>query len=103
MQDTYPTSAARRCDGHSRRDVLQLGVLSCLGLGLSDLLRCRSVQAAGRRLLDEMDARLEALREARQGVAATIAAWDARLAETPEGTPARLLEMIPALPPRRHI
>ena len=64
---------------------------------------CRSVQAAGRRLLDEMDARLVALREARQGVAATIAAWDARLAETPEGTPARLLEMIPALPPRRHI
>src|SRR5687768_15744600 len=38
---------ADRCDGRSRRDVLQLGVLSCLGLGLSDLLRCRAAQAAG--------------------------------------------------------
>lgn len=63
---------------------------------------CRSVQAAGRRLLEEMDARIEALRAARTGVAATLAAWDARLAETPDGKPARLLEMIPALPPRSH-
>jgi hypothetical protein len=46
MKDTYRISATSRCDGRSRRDVLQVGVLSCLGLGLSDLLRCRSVQAA---------------------------------------------------------
>jgi DNA-binding transcriptional MerR regulator len=63
---------------------------------------CRSVQAAGRRLLGDMDARLAALVEARKELAATLAAWDARLSETPAGQPARLLEMIPELPRRDH-
>jgi hypothetical protein len=36
---------ARRCDGKSRRDVLHLGVLSCLGLSLTDLFRLRAAQA----------------------------------------------------------
>jgi DNA-binding transcriptional MerR regulator len=61
---------------------------------------CRSVHAAGKRLLDEMDARLAALREARKALAATVAAWDQRLADTPAGTPAHLLTMIPELPKR---
>ena len=59
---------------------------------------CRSVHAAGKRLLDEMDERLAALREARKKLAATITAWDLRLAETPTGSPAHLLTMIPELP-----
>src|SRR5688572_26331132 len=38
-------TSRRRCDGRSRRDVLQVGVLSCLGLGLADVLRCQAAQA----------------------------------------------------------
>jgi hypothetical protein len=37
---------AARCDGKSRRDFLHLGVLSCLGLSLTDLLRLRAARAA---------------------------------------------------------
>ena len=59
---------------------------------------CRSVHAAGKRLLDEMDERLASLKDARKKLAATIAAWDSRLAETPTGAPAHLLTMIPELP-----
>ena len=36
----------RRCDGLSRRDLLHLGVVSCLGLSLADLLRLQSAGAA---------------------------------------------------------
>jgi len=35
-----------RCDGLRRRDMLHLGALSCLGLGLADVLRLRSARAA---------------------------------------------------------
>ncbi|MBI3880846.1 MAG: DUF1501 domain-containing protein [Verrucomicrobia bacterium] len=38
-------SPALRCDGHSRRDFLHLGALSCLGLSLADLLRFQSLAA----------------------------------------------------------
>ncbi|MGL4421432.1 MAG: DUF1501 domain-containing protein [Gemmataceae bacterium] len=34
----------RRCDGHTRRDALQIGALSALGLGLPGLLRAESKQ-----------------------------------------------------------
>src|SRR5687768_7855559 len=36
-----------RCDGMTRRDLLHLGVVSCLGLSLADVLRLRSKHAAG--------------------------------------------------------
>ena len=36
-----------RCDGMNRRDFLHLGVISCLGLSLADLLRLQSASAAG--------------------------------------------------------
>jgi len=64
---------------------------------------CKSVRAAGQKLLDEMDQRLLDLQRARTALAATIVAWDDRLAHTPEGAPARLLTMIPDLaqPERR--
>src|SRR5688500_14210158 len=35
-----------RCDGLNRRDFLHLGVVSCLGLSLADLLRLQSAHAA---------------------------------------------------------
>ena len=55
---------------------------------------CRSVRAAGDRLLADMDGRLDELRQAREDLARTLADWDARLAGTPPGTPARLLESL---------
>ena len=55
---------------------------------------CRSVRAAGTRLLADMDRRLDELRQAREDFARTLADWDARLASTPPGTPARLLESL---------
>jgi DNA-binding transcriptional MerR regulator len=57
---------------------------------------CRRVCAAGDRLLHDMDRRLAELRAARDAMAATLTAWDRRLAETPDGAPARLLETLPA-------
>lgn len=66
---------------------------------------CRSVKAAGERLLADMDRQLAALAEARRQLALTLEDWERRLAETPEGAPARLLESlagISASPVRRR-
>jgi DNA-binding transcriptional MerR regulator len=57
---------------------------------------CRSVKAAGERLLQEMDRQLAALNDARREMAEALADWDRRLAATPQGAPARLLESLPA-------
>ena len=43
-----------------------------------------------------MDRQLAELTQARATMASTLAEWDARLAATPDGTPARLLETLPA-------
>jgi len=59
---------------------------------------CRSVRAAGQRLLEEMDEHLARLQDARASMAETLAAWDARLDGTPAGTPAHLLTMVPDAP-----
>jgi DNA-binding transcriptional MerR regulator len=56
---------------------------------------CRSVRAAGQRLISEIDEQLARLRDARAAMADTLAAWDARLERTPTGSPAHLLSMIP--------
>jgi DNA-binding transcriptional MerR regulator len=52
---------------------------------------CRSVRAAGARLLDDVDKRIAELIDARAAMAATLADWDERLAR---GEPARLLETL---------
>jgi DNA-binding transcriptional MerR regulator len=59
---------------------------------------CHSVRAAGQRLLNEMDDHLVRLHEAREAMAETLAAWDARLERTAAGTPAHLLTMVPDAP-----
>ncbi len=59
---------------------------------------CQSVRAAGQRLLTEMDDHLARLQDARASTADMLAAWDARLARTPAGTPAHLLTMVPDAP-----
>jgi DNA-binding transcriptional MerR regulator len=64
---------------------------------------CRSVRDAGERLLRELDRELSDLTAARASMAETLAAWDAKLARTPPGTPAHLLADLPTLPPRRTL
>ena len=59
---------------------------------------CHSVRAAGQRLLKEMDDHLTRLHEAREAMAETLAAWDARLERTAAGMPAHLLTMVPSAP-----
>ena len=41
-----PSRPTRRCDGGTRRDFLHLGMLSCLGFSVADLLRARAASAA---------------------------------------------------------
>ena len=55
---------------------------------------CRDVRAAAERLLVEVDHQIEQLVASREAMRATIADWDTRLASTPDGSPARLLEHI---------
>jgi DNA-binding transcriptional MerR regulator len=55
---------------------------------------CRAVKAAGERLLVDMDRRIAELANARAELARTLADWDRRLARTPAGTPAHLLESL---------
>jgi DNA-binding transcriptional MerR regulator len=55
---------------------------------------CRSVKAAGERLLLDMDRQIAALANARAEMARTLADWDDRLARTPAGMPAHLLESL---------
>ena len=40
-------NSARRCDGVSRRDLIRIGGLSALGLGLGGFFRLRNASAAG--------------------------------------------------------
>ena len=63
---------------------------------------CQSVRAAGQRLLKQMDDHLAEMHEAREAMAETLAAWDARLERTESGAPAHLLTMVPALGPTRR-
>jgi DNA-binding transcriptional MerR regulator len=55
---------------------------------------CRSVRAAGDRLLAELDRQLVELTTARSEMVRTLADWDRMLAATPAGSPARLLESL---------
>ena len=55
---------------------------------------CRSVRAAGDRLLADLDRQIAELTAARAEMALTLAEWDRRLAATPAGSPARLLESL---------
>ena len=55
---------------------------------------CRAVRAAGDRLLSDMDRRIAELTRTRRDLAAVLADWDTRLAETRQGEPARLLESL---------
>lgn len=55
---------------------------------------CREVRAAAERILVEMDRKIAELTAARADVQRTLGVWDERLAATPAGAPARLLDSI---------
>jgi DNA-binding transcriptional MerR regulator len=55
---------------------------------------CRTVRAAGEQILVRIDQQIAELTAARLDVTRTLAQWDERLATTPAGKPAQLLESI---------
>jgi MerR family copper efflux transcriptional regulator len=55
---------------------------------------CRNVRKTAEQLLDNVDRQIERLTASRESMRRTLAEWDARLASTPKGVPARLLEHI---------
>jgi MerR family transcriptional regulator, copper efflux regulator len=56
---------------------------------------CKSVRAAGQRLLNDMDEQLARLQEYRAAMAEMLTAWDVRLEATPADKPAHLLTIVP--------
>jgi DNA-binding transcriptional MerR regulator len=66
---------------------------------------CRSVRAAGQRLLEGMDRQISELTAARGELAGMLGRWDAALASTPDGSAAHLLSSladVPAVPGGRR-
>jgi MerR family transcriptional regulator, copper efflux regulator len=61
---------------------------------------CREVRAAADRILSEMDRKIAEMTAARGDMLQTLALWDQRLAATPPGKPARLLESIASISER---
>jgi MerR family transcriptional regulator, Zn(II)-responsive regulator of zntA len=59
---------------------------------------CRRVRALVGARLDALEARLRDLRALRDEMRVVLKEWDARLAATPPGQPARLLDMLAAHP-----
>jgi DNA-binding transcriptional MerR regulator len=59
---------------------------------------CREVRAAAEELRAAMDRQIEELTVARAAIERVLEAWDDRLAATPAGAPARLLETLPDRP-----
>jgi DNA-binding transcriptional MerR regulator len=57
---------------------------------------CYHVRDVARRILDAADQQIGALVRTRREMRRTLAAWDRKLAATPDSQPARLLEQLPA-------
>jgi DNA-binding transcriptional MerR regulator len=55
---------------------------------------CLEVRAAAGRLVEDMDRRIAEMVSSRASIVAMLAEWDQRLAVTPAGTPARLLDTV---------
>jgi len=55
---------------------------------------CRDVRDAAARMAAEMDRQIDDMVTARAAIHRMLGDWDARLATTPAGTPARLLETL---------
>src|SRR5262245_33650968 len=97
----YPPGAADR--------VLLIQRALVVGFSLRDLVRvlaerdkggapCRSVRAMVGDRLGELDREIEELVTLRAELGALLEEWDRRLADTPAGRPARLLDSLGRLP-----
>lgn len=58
---------------------------------------CRKVKAAAEQILEGVDRQIADLQDARANLEAMLRDWDGRLASTPGGRPARLLDALPQL------
>ena len=56
---------------------------------------CRAVRAAAQQIMDRVDMQIADLLETREWMRTTLHEWDQRLARTPPGTAARLLDHLP--------
>ena len=63
---------------------------------------CESVREAAHRLLAEMDRQIAEMTDARTAIREMLIEWDRRLARTPAGSPARLLDTLTAASPSAH-
>jgi len=112
-------AAERQANGYRRypRETIELVDRArralALGFTLDELGRIFRQRAAGkapcaevRQLaalkLEQLDVRIASLLALREELRGTIETWDARLAVTPAGEPARLLELRPAAHRSRH-
>lgn len=97
----YPAAAVER--------VLLIQRALVVGFSLTDLKRvletrdrggapCRSVRALVGERLDRLNQRIEEMRRLRDDLGELLAEWDARLAGTPEGKRAHLLDTLGARP-----
>ena len=59
---------------------------------------CRSVRAAGQRLIDRLDRQISSLTETRVALATMLERWDETLARTPAGAAAHLLAALADAP-----
>ncbi|MEP6537146.1 MAG: MerR family transcriptional regulator [Bryobacteraceae bacterium] len=73
-----------------------------LGVRRAGGVPCRNVRAAGALVLEAIESQILDLTASRDSIKETLAKWDQRLLETPEGQPAHLLEALPLTdtPPR---
>lgn len=62
---------------------------------------CREVRTAAARILDSMNEQLATLTSTRDAVRRMLEEWDARLAATPQGQPAHLLDALDTGGPTR--
>jgi DNA-binding transcriptional MerR regulator len=94
----YPPSALDR--------VLLIRRALSLGLSIDELVRllrvresggapCRNARTLLAQKIDQLDTRLKELKMLRKTLRATLRDWDARLARTPPGVRAGLLEAVP--------
>lgn len=56
---------------------------------------CRAVRAAAQHIMERIEAQIAELLETREWMRTTLDEWDHRLARTPAGAPARLLDHFP--------
>ena len=86
------------------RNALRFGfslkqIANFLGSRASGHPPCHDVRSAGQRILAEMDRQIEELTVARAEIRKTLIEWDQKLAHTPTGAPAHLLDTLtPASP-----